>query len=121
MNMVNNIKDLIYSISENASTTAATAEELSASSEEIYANSEQVSKTVQEIAQYGPHGAEAAKVLSDLIAKISGGEWSLRERKSSRYRSASYRKMSSAELWSLKDPAPSFKPQPPPPAPPAAT
>ena len=78
-------------------------------------------KTVQEIAQYGPHGAEAAKVLSDLIAKISGGEWSLRERKSSRYRSASYRKMSSAELWSLKDPAPSFKPQPPPPAPPAAT
>jgi Ca-activated chloride channel homolog len=67
---------------------------------------------IQEISQYGPHGAEAAKVLQDLIAKIANGDWSLRERKSSRYRSASYRKMSSKDMWSLCEAPPSFKQKP---------
>ena len=53
------------------------------------------------------------------IKRIQSGEWSLRERKMSKYRSHSYGRMSSRELWSAGEQAPSFK-QPPPPPPPAA-
>jgi len=70
-------------------------------------------KTIQELGQYGDRAAEAIKILQDLKNKIGNDEWTLRERKSSRYRSASYMKMSSKDMWSLKSPAPSFKEKPP--------
>ena len=67
-------------------------------------------KTIQELTQYGQLGAEAVKVLEEMKVKIANDDWNLRERKSSRYRSASYLKMSSAEMWSLKCvQPPSFK------------
>jgi hypothetical protein len=69
-------------------------------------------KTIQELGQYGERATEAIKILQDLKNKISNDEWTLRERKSSRYRSASYLKMSSKEMWSHKSPAPSFKEKP---------
>jgi len=70
-------------------------------------------KTIQELGQYGERGVEAIKVLQEMKDKIANDGWSLRERKSSRYRSASYRKMSSKEMWSLKCAAPpSFKEKP---------
>jgi hypothetical protein len=78
-------------------------------------------KTIVELAQYGDRGAEAIKVLMEMKEKIAANGWSLRERKSSRYRSASYRKMSSKEMWSLKDQAPSFKTMPVEPGNPPAT
>jgi len=71
-------------------------------------------KTIQELSQYGKLGAEAIKVLEEMKVKIANDGWSLRERKSSRYRSASYMKMSSKEMWSPKCEAPpSFKQQKP--------
>lgn len=78
-------------------------------------------KTILELAQYGERGAEAIKVLMEMKEKIASDGWSLRERKSSRYRSASYRKMSSKEMWSLKEQAPSFKEKPPEPGNPPTT
>ena len=72
-----------------------------------------LNKAIKELSQYGERGAEAIKVLQEMKEKIASGEWSPRERKSSRYRSASYLKMSSSEMWSLKcAPAPSFKQKP---------
>jgi hypothetical protein len=41
------------------------------------------------------------------------GQFSMKERKSSKYRSASYRKMSSSEMWPLPESAPSIKAKPP--------
>jgi hypothetical protein len=69
-------------------------------------------KAIQELSPYGDRAAEALKLLHDLKEKIAGGEWSQRERKNARYRSSSYRKMSSHELWSHPCPPPSFKEPP---------
>jgi len=69
-------------------------------------------KTIQELGQYGERGAEAIKVLQEMKDKIANDGWTLRERKSSRYRSASYLKMSSSEMWSQKCAPPSFKQKP---------
>ena len=68
--------------------------------------------TIQELRQFGPGADEAIQVLTEMRKKIGEGEWSLRERKSSRYRSSSYRVMSSKVMWSLKEAAPSFKKEP---------
>jgi hypothetical protein len=77
-------------------------------------------KAIQELSPYGDRAAEAIQLLEDLKDKIGHDEWSLRERKNARYRSSSFRKMSSHEKWSQGSPAPSFKdppkdPNPPPP------
>jgi hypothetical protein len=69
-------------------------------------------KAIQELSQYGERGDEAIKVLQEMKVKIANDGWSSRERKSSRYRSASYRKMSSKEMWSHKSAPPSFKQKP---------
>jgi len=66
-------------------------------------------RTIRELSQYGERGAEAIKVLSDMKDKIANDEWTMRERKSARYCSASYLRMSSEEHWSGSAPAPSFK------------
>ena len=68
---------------------------------------------------YGPEQqiAEAIQKLERLRQIIEVDGWTARERKSSRYLSHSYRQMSSHELWSGPDAAPSFKK---PPAPPTA-
>jgi len=70
--------------------------------------------TIDSLKSYGPDApvGEAVQQLEALLGRIEGGEWSLRERKLSKYRSHSYRKMSSKELWSGSEPPPSFK-QPP--------
>ena len=70
-------------------------------------------KTIQELGQYGELGAEAIKVLQEMKDKIANHAWNLRERKSSRYLSSSYLKMSSSEMWSQKSKPPSFKQKPP--------
>ena len=69
-------------------------------------------KAIQDLGHYGARAAEAIALLQNLRAKIANDEWSMRERKSARYSSASYRKMSSQELWSQKSQAPSFKKKP---------
>lgn len=69
-------------------------------------------KTILELAQYGERAAEAIKVLVEMKEKIASDNWNARERKASRYRSASFRKMSSEEMWSHTSPAPSFKKKP---------
>jgi Ca-activated chloride channel family protein len=68
---------------------------------------------VQQLKAYGPAEAvaEAVKSLDDVERRIQEG-WSIRSRKVSHYRAASYLKMSSAELWSLEEAAPSFKRHP---------
>ena len=57
-------------------------------------------KTIHELSQYGDKAAEAVKILQDMKSKIEseGPQWSLKERKSARYRSSSYRKMNPNEL-----------------------
>jgi hypothetical protein len=69
---------------------------------------------------YGPGApvAEAIQQLEAALTRVMSGEWSLRDRKISKYRSHSYGRMSSRELWSGRGASPSFK-QPPPPPPPA--
>jgi len=70
---------------------------------------------VHQLRAYGPAEAvsEAIRSLDDVERMIHEG-WGARSRKSSRYRVASYMKMSSAEQWSLDDgSAPSFKKGPP--------
>jgi Ca-activated chloride channel family protein len=88
----------------------------------IAAAIESLQDAIAALRAYGPGApvAEAIQQLEGTLKRIEGGEWSLRERKSSKYRSHSYRRMSSRELWSAPDAAPSFK-QPPPPPPPPAT
>jgi len=49
--MIENLKQLISSITKNAVSSASSAEELSASAEEVNASMEQVSSTVQEVAK----------------------------------------------------------------------
>lgn len=71
-------------------------------------------QTIQCLDAYGTPAsvAEAIRQLEQLRAKIAGGLFSKKERKSSKYRSASYLKMSSSEMWSMGEAAPSFKGQP---------
>jgi len=79
-------------------------------------------RTIEQLKKYGPPGsvAEAVRQLEQLRDKITRGHFSLHDRKSSKYRGASYGKMSSSEMWSANETPPSFKrgPRPvPPPAP----
>jgi len=78
-------------------------------------------EAIAALKSYGPDApvGEAIQQLEATLKRIQSGEWSLRERKMSKYRSHSYGRMSSRELWSAGEQAPSFK-QPPPPPPPAA-
>lgn len=69
---------------------------------------------VQEAAwlrEYGPAETVAGAVQSieDVERRIAGQQYDVRARKLSRYRSASYRKMSSAEMWCASEAAPDFK------------
>jgi len=78
-------------------------------------------RAIQHLQTYGPPAsvAEALRQLEQLREKISQGQFSLRERKEALYFSKSARKMSSSEMWTGPDAAPSFK-HPPRPTPPAA-
>lgn len=77
---------------------------------------------IESLKGYGPDApiAEAVQQLEALLGRIEGGAWSWRERKLSKYRSHSYRRMSSSEFWSGSEPPPGFKqpPKGPPPIPP---
>lgn len=72
-------------------------------------------RAIEELKRYGPgpETAEAIQALQDLCRRIEVGDWDPRARKRSSYRSASYRKMSSRDLWTGDTPPPQFK-QPPP-------
>ena len=69
--------------------------------------------------RYGPgrQVGESIESLRQIIQRIERGEWDIRARKSSRYRSSSLRKMSSHDHWCAEEAAPSFKQQPLPPTP----
>jgi hypothetical protein len=80
-----------------------------------------LTQAITSLKSYGPGAVvgEATQQLENLLERITSGKWSLRERKLSKYRSHSYRKMSSSEHWSAGEPPPSFKQPPPsPPTPP---
>jgi Ca-activated chloride channel family protein len=81
-----------------------------------------IQRNIELLKKYGPAAQiqEAVQQLQNLLAQVETGELSLRERKLSKYRSHSLRKMSSSELWSAQEAAPSFKQPPLPPPPPAA-
>lgn len=70
---------------------------------------EALNRAINELGRYGERSAEAVQILVEMKRKLEQGEWNLRERKSSHYRSASYRKMSSQQVWSAQESAPSFK------------
>jgi hypothetical protein len=74
-----------------------------------------LNQTIASLKSYGPGAAvgEAVQQLENLLGHLTSGQWSLRERKLSKYRSHSYRKMSSGELCSSGEPPPN------PPTPPA--
>lgn len=75
-------------------------------------------RAMAELQPYGEKAAEAIRLLMDMKGKLQRNEWNLRERKSSRYRSASYLKMKSNQVWLAAEAAPSFmKPKPPKPQP----
>jgi CheY-like chemotaxis protein len=67
--------------------------------------------TIAQLKQYGPADKveEAVQRLEQLRALIQADAFSLEERKSNKYRSSSYRHMSSSELWSMRERSPSFK------------
>ena len=62
-------------------------------------------QTITSLKKYGAAAqvVEAVRQLENLLAQVETGELSLRERKLSKYRSHSYGKMSSHELWSAKN------------------
>ncbi len=68
-------------------------------------------QTMDALGEYGPNApvGEALKLLQGLMNRIEQGDWSIRERKHSKYMSHSLRKMSSSERWSSSEPSPSFK------------
>jgi len=82
-------------------------------------------RTIQQLKEYGSAASvtEAVQQLEKLRDAVRDGAFSLQDRKQSRYRSSSARKMSSKELWTGAGPAPSYKENRPtsPPAPPEAT
>jgi Ca-activated chloride channel family protein len=77
-------------------------------------------RSIEFLQKYGPAEKvqEAVQQLQHLLLQVETGSLSLRERKMSKFRSHSYRKMSSHEYWSSDEQAPSFKHRPPPPTPP---
>jgi hypothetical protein len=83
---------------------------------DIAAATASIQNAINDLRRYGPD-APVAEAIQQLEARLKGLEyWSLRERKTSKYLSHSYRRMSSSEHWSGSTPPPSFK-QPPPPQP----
>ncbi len=70
-----------------------------------------LSKTIEQLKAYGPKEQvnESIAQLEQLMGKIDQGQWTVRERKASAYRSSQMRRMSSADIWTLDDAAPSFK------------
>lgn len=68
-------------------------------------------EAIRRLKEY-PASAETAdglRVLEDFLNRLEKmGSWSARERKSARYHSDFYQKMSSAQLWSSEEQAPSF-------------
>jgi Ca-activated chloride channel family protein len=68
-------------------------------------------QTIEQLRGYGnpQQVAEAVQQLENLRGLLGRGMFSLAERKSSKYRSASYLKMSSSEMWSRPEAPPSFK------------
>jgi Ca-activated chloride channel family protein len=64
--------------------------------------------------RYGPKAEvnEAVNLLESMVQKVAAGAWNLRLRKSSHYYHKSLRRMSSKEMWSGDEAAPSFKKQP---------
>jgi CheY-like chemotaxis protein len=67
--------------------------------------------TIAQLKQYGPADKveEAVQRLEQLRALIQAAAFSLEERKSNKYRSSSYLRMSSSELWSMRERSPGFK------------
>lgn len=63
----------------------------------------------------GPGIEDAFRMLNRLAWQIQNHEWDAKERKTSKYRSFSYRKMSSKPGWFAAEPAPHFKEPPTPP------
>lgn len=63
----------------------------------------------------GPGVEDAFRVLNDLAQRIQNDDWDAKERKASKYRSSSYRKMSSKPGWFAEEPPPHFKEPPTPP------
>jgi len=70
-------------------------------------------KTIQELSQYGERAGEAVKALQDMKNKISSGEWTMREMKTSRLASYRYMKMSSREQMPQPPTPPGLNQQPP--------
>lgn len=71
-------------------------------------------RAIEQLRGYGnpQQVSEAVQQLENLQGLLGQGMFSLAERKSSKYRSASYLKMSSSEMWSGADAPPSFKRKP---------
>jgi hypothetical protein len=70
-------------------------------------------KTILELSQYGERGEEAIKVLRDMKGKITNGERSLRNMKSSKFASHNFMRMSSKERLLREHMNSSSKPNPP--------
>jgi hypothetical protein len=69
-----------------------------------------IESVIRQLQAYGTQADEAIKVLGGMKNKIVNHDWDESARKQSRYSSASYRKMSSKEMWSgANDQKPSFK------------
>ena len=68
-------------------------------------------ESVAQLKTYAPmeNVGEAVASLEDVERRITEQGWSQRSRKDAVYRSASYAKLSSAELWTDEATAPSFK------------
>jgi Ca-activated chloride channel family protein len=80
---------------------------------DIAAATASIQNAINDLKRYGP-GAPVTEAIQQLETTLQGLEtWSFRQRKSSKYLSHSYRRMSSREHWSGSTPPPSFK-QPPP-------
>jgi len=62
-----------------------------------------LSQAITSLKSYGPGAAvgEAVQQLGNLLGRLTSGQWSLRERKLSKYQSHSYRKMTLliVRLW----------------------
>jgi hypothetical protein len=68
-------------------------------------------KAIEQLKAYGPADqvTEGVAQLEKLLQKIRVGLWSRRERKNVKYSMESVGRMSSAEMWTGNDQAPSFK------------
>jgi von Willebrand factor type A domain len=70
-------------------------------------------KTILELSQYGERGEEAIKVLQDMKGKITNGEWTLRNMKSSKFSSHNFMRMSTKERLLREHLNSGSKPNPP--------